>query len=105
MANKSSNQRRAPKMSKEQVATLVMGIFTRSPKKTFNFKQISTQLLIKDQEGKNLINKTLHSLESQGMLEQVDRGKFRLKARAGYVNGSIDMTQHGYAFLISDEIE
>lgn len=105
MANKSSNKRRIPKMSKEQMATLVMGIFTRSPKKLFNFKQVSTQLLIKDQDGKNLINKTLHSLASQGMLEEIDRGKFRLKARAGYVNGSVDMTQHGYAFLISDEIE
>jgi ribonuclease R len=105
MANKSSNHRRVPKMSKEQVSTLVMGIFTRSPKKIFNYKQVSTQLLIKDQQGRELINKTLKILESEGMLEQVERGKFRLVARAGYVNGSIDMTQHGYAFLVSDEIE
>lgn len=105
MANKSSNRRRAPQMSKEQIETLVMGIFTRSPKKIYNYKQVTTQLLIKDQQGRELINKTLKRLDSEGMIEQVDRGKFRLKARAGYVNGSIDMTQHGYAFLISDEIE
>ncbi len=105
MANKSSNRRHVPKMSKEQVSTLVMGIFTRSPKKTFNYKQVATQLLIKDQPGRELINKSLKTLESEGMIEQVERGKFRMKARAGYVNGSIDMTQHGYAFLVSEEIE
>ncbi len=105
MSNKSSNRRRSGKLTREKAATLAMGIFTRNPKKVFNYKQISTQLLIKDQLGKEQINNALHSLEKEGMLVLADRGKFKLKPRAGYVNGSIDMTQHGYAFLISEEIE
>jgi predicted transcriptional regulator of viral defense system len=48
-----------------------------------------------------MVNNALHNLTEQGMLEKVEKGKFRLKARAGYVSGSIDMTQHGYAFLTS----
>lgn len=105
MAHKSSGKKRIPKMSDQQIQTLVMGVFTRNTKKPLNYKQVSMQLLIKDQEGKELINKAIKQLVERGMIEQVDRGKYKLKARAGYVNGSIDMTQHGYAFLVSEEIE
>ena len=85
--------------------TQVMGVFTRNPKKIFNYKQLSRALLLNDQREKDMINNALFSLSDQGLLEMVDKGKFRLKERAGYVNGTIDMTYHGYAFLRSDEIE
>jgi ribonuclease R len=89
----------------EKAMTQTMGVFTRNPKKLFNYKQIAKQLLIGDQRDRDMVSNALHSLAEQGLLEQPEKGKFRLKERRGYVNGTIDMTNHGYAFLISDEIE
>ncbi len=89
----------------EKAMTLVMGVFTRNPKKPFNYKQLSRLLLLTEQHDKDMVNNALHNLANQGVLEQVEKGKFRLKERAGYINGTIDMTQHGYAFLKSDDLE
>ncbi len=104
MASKRSNRRKG-KYTMDKAMTQVMGIFTRNPKKTYNYKQLSKQLLLTEQHDKDMVNNALHNLADQKLLEQVDKGKFRLKERRGYVNGTIDMTQHGYAFLGSDELE
>jgi len=105
MTKKQTSHRRKGNLSQEQASTLVMGIFTRNPKKIFNYKQLAKQLLLKDQRDKDQVNNALFNLAKEEMLEQVERGRFRLKPRAGYVNGTIDMTQRGYAFLVSDEID
>jgi len=102
---KQRSKRGKGKFTIDHAMTQVMGIFTRNPKKTYNYKQLSKQLLLNDQRDRDMVNNALHNLADQKVLEQVDKGKFRLKERAGYVNGTIDMTQHGYAFLTSDEIE
>lgn len=89
----------------EKAMTQVMGIFTRNPKQLYNYKQLAKQLLLNEQSDKDMVNNALGNLAGQGLLIKVDKGKYRLKERRGYVNGTIDMTQHGYAFLISDEID
>jgi len=83
----------------------MMAIFSNSPKKLYNYKQISKYLGIKDDFQKQNILQTLEWLTSSGKLEEAEIGKFRLKSRAGYLVGKVDMTQYGYAFLISEEME
>lgn len=98
-------KRNRGKFTIDKAMTQVMGIFTRNPKKLFNYKQLAKQLLLNEQSDRDMISNALHNLAGQGLLIQVEKGKFRLKERAGYINGTIDMTNHGYAFLTSDEIE
>jgi ribonuclease R len=104
MGNRKPSRRKG-KFTIDKAMTQVMGVFTRNPKKLYNYKQLAKQLLLNDQQEKDLVNNALHNLTEQGMLEKVEKGKFRLKERAGYVSGTIDMTQHGYAFLNSEELE
>jgi len=92
-------------LSREQASSMIMGIFARSPKKLFNYKQMSKQLLIKDPEAKNKIGQVMNELAASGLLEQPEPGKFRLKSRAGYVTGTIDMTQHGYAYVVGEDVK
>ena len=89
-------------MSREQASALIMGVFGRNPKRVYNYKQISKLLFITDKQRKSLINNTLDELVNKKQLEQVEPGRYRLLSRAGYKTGSLDMTQHGYAFLISE---
>ncbi len=91
--------------NKDKMAGSMMAIFSNSPKKLYNYKQISKFLGIKDDFQKQQILQTLEWLTSSGQLEEPDTGRFRLKSRAGYLVGKIDMTQYGYAFLISEEME
>ncbi len=91
--------------NKEKMAGSMMAIFSNSPKKLYNYKQISKFLGIKDELQKQQVLQTLEWLTSSAKLEEPEIGKFRLKSRAGYLIGKVDMTQYGYAFLISEDME
>jgi len=93
------------KLSREQASSMIMGIFGRNPKQVFNYKQLAKKLLINDNESKNQIRGTLEELAGRGILENPEPGKYKLKSRPGYITGTVDMTQHGYAFVVSEDIE
>jgi len=97
------NKRKPGKrFSVEQATTLIMGVFGRNPKQVYNYKQISKLLFISDKQRRAVINRTLDELVEGKQLEQVEPGRYRLLSRAGYKTGTLDMTQHGYAFLVSE---
>ena len=98
-----SKRKSKDKMSREQATALIMGVFGRNPKKILNFKQVSSQLFISDKYRRAVISQTLDELVGNKQLEQVEPGRYRLLSRAGYRTGSVDMTQHGYAFLVTED--
>ena len=91
------------KLSREQAATLILGVFGRNPKQVYNFKQVSKLLFFNDKYRRAIINRTLDELVKEKQLEQVEPGRYRLLSRAGYKTGTLDMTQHGYAFLVTED--
>jgi ribonuclease R len=93
------------KLTGQQASTLIMGVFGRNPKQIYNYKQISKLLFINDKNRRALINRTLDELVAKKQLEQVEPGRYRLLSRAGYKTGTLDMTQHGYAFLVSEKTD
>jgi ribonuclease R len=97
-----SKQKSKDKLSREQATALIMGVFGRDPKKILNFKQVSSQLFISDKYRRAVIGRTLDELVRDKQLEQVDPGRYRLLSRAGYRTGTLDMTHHGYAFLVTE---
>jgi ribonuclease R len=90
------------KLSRQEASALVMGVFGRNPKQVLNYKQVSSQLYFNDKYRRAVINRTLDELVSQKQLEQIKPGNYRLLSRAGYKTGTIDMTHHGYAYLVSE---
>ncbi|PID91396.1 MAG: ribonuclease R [Bacteroidetes bacterium] len=97
--------RRKDRMSIQEAETLIMGVFGRNPKKVLNPKQLAAQLYINDKARRALIARSLDKLVSRKELEQVGPGRYRLVSRAGYRTGVLDMTQHGYAFLVSEDTD
>jgi ribonuclease R len=93
------------KLTPQQASTLIMGVFGRNPRQVFNYKQISKLLFITDKKRRAIINRMLDELVEKKQLEQVEPGRYRLLSRAGYKTGTLDMTQHGYAFLISENAD
>jgi ribonuclease R len=90
------------KFSREQATALIMGVFGRNPKQIYNYKQISKLLFITDKKRRAMVNRTLDELVEKKQLEQLEPGRYRLLSRAGYKTGTLDMTQHGYGFLVSE---
>ncbi len=70
-----------------------------------NYKQIASLLGVENEIDRSAILAILTDLESKGLAEQPERGKYALKYSQQVVIGTIDFTQSGAAFLISEDKE
>ncbi len=93
------------KFNKAGLKKAVLDIFYANPKKTFNYKQLSSELYIRDMPTKKLIHVVLEELRDNENLEEIGRGKYKLRSKGGYVTGTVELTQQGFGFVISDEID
>lgn len=104
MARKGKNKRKS-NFSKEVLYNKILGILSGQPGKSYNYKQLAKFFNIRDESQRLLIIQALNELAQAEQIEEIEKGKFRLKSRAGYVTGKIDMTQHGYAFVVTKELD
>ena len=91
--------------SRDTFTNSVIGVFTNHPGQTFNYKQLAKRLNIKDVSTRRQIIPILKHLAEKGDLVEVYPGKYKLKSKGGYIYGTVDMTQFGYAFILSDALE
>lgn len=98
------NGRPSPKKEKD-FSRKIYKILSKFPNKSFNYKQIGAILEMDDTKSRNEIIKELKILASQEKIEEVERGKYRIIARADYLEGKIDMTTRKTAYFISPELE
>ena len=90
--------------NKQSLMQQVMEVFAKSPAKTLNYKQIASVLEIKDMGIKRLIVSILYDLVALDQLSEVSTGKYKLKAKMGTIEGIVDMTSRGAAYIVSEEV-
>ena len=105
MARKNKSKQRR---SKNTLAYNILGVFGKHPFRAMNYKQISKELGIRDQAGKDLVDKLLTDLSAMDELEEVRKGKYKLhpdsiSEHAKYATGKVDMLRTGKAYIIKDE--
>jgi ribonuclease R len=98
---KSKNQVKSSKYLFEDVLKALNANSSRS----YNYKQIASLLHIEDHAQKQLLNAVLVKLTEQGLVKEVERGKFQASQTGTTITGKVDMTQSGSAFIISPESE
>ena len=91
--------------NKKKLKNSIVTILYGDPGKTVNYRQLSTLIGIKDMETRKLVNVVLQELHDDGYLDQVARGKYKLKAKSGTVVGVVDLQSQGFAYVNSDEVE
>lgn len=91
--------------NKPQLKKAILDLFYGDPQKTYNYKQLGNLLGVKDPETRKLINVVLDELAENENLEQVQRGKFKLKSRGGDVCGRVDIQPQGFAYVNSEEVD
>ena len=101
---KNTNKNKTIK-AKKDIRNQILGIFSNNTLQTFNYKQIARRLDVSDPSSRKLIQVVLNELEHDGHLTEVQRGKYKLKSRGGYVCGIVQIIRSGAAFIITDDIE
>ncbi len=89
----------------EKLKNAILGVFTGRPGKTYNYKQVSKLLGIRDVSARKRILALMKQLASQDNLDEIYTGKFKLKSKGGYVFGTVQLTQQGYGFVQADAVE
>jgi ribonuclease R len=103
--NKGLKKFKPETFNKKKLKNEIVAVFYAEPGKTINYKQVSELLGIRDAETRVLTNVVLQELYDDGYLDQVSRGKYKLKARTGSVVGTVDMQSQGFAYVNSEELE
>jgi len=109
MAKKKKRRRFSSKKSatfnKKKLKNAILTILYEEPGKTVNYKQISTWLGIRDMETRKLINVVLQELRDDEYLDQISRGKYKLKAKTGTACGIVEVQPQGFAYVNSEEVD
>lgn len=89
--------------SKKELKPLIYNIFKENPTKLMNHHQVSARLGI-EKTNKNVIQ-LLEELKKEGKIGEINRGKYHFENPKHIIEGVIDVTQRGAAYLVPDEGE
>ncbi len=92
------------KKNKDSLLIKILQIMGAHPEKAFNYKQIAAKLEFDSESVRKQIQKDLKKLVKSNKIEEVSRGKYKIKQKKLYI-GVIDMTNNGSGFAIVDELE
>lgn len=82
---------------------MVLDVFEKNGNKPLNYKQVSAQLNITEAEGREAILDILKEETKKTTLKEISQGKFQLVELKTFVEGRVDMTNDGSAFIVTDD--
>ncbi len=88
---------------KNILTQMVVDVFEKSDNQPLNYKQVSAELNIGDPESRNVILGILSEKSKTSLFHEMKKGKFVLKELKALVEGKIDMTADGSAYVIVDD--
>ncbi|MEX0965614.1 MAG: ribonuclease R [Bacteroidia bacterium] len=71
----------------------------------YNYKQLAKQLGLTDDHEREALLEVMQDLNEEGYLEEEKRGSFRHVPESQFIEGVVDMTKSGSAFIVSEETE
>jgi ribonuclease R len=98
MSKKNSDQ-----TVKQVLTQLVLDVFEQNGNQPLNYKQVSAKLNIREQESKTVILEILKDESFKQVLKETSPGKFQLLELKTFVEGRVDLTTDGSAFIITDD--
>ncbi len=88
---------------KQVLTQMVLDVFEKSRNAPLNYKQVSAQLNIHDQESREIILEILKEEAKKSVLKEVSHGKFQMKELKTFIEGVVDMTNDGSAYIVTDD--
>ena len=102
------NRKKKRKPSHNKISNLtniILSILKKDRNKSFNYKQIASQLNLTDASSRNQIIKTLERLKVKQEIEEVDRGKFKAIVSSEYHTGTFDASSRGAGYVVCEDFE
>jgi len=91
-------------IDKNALTNKILGIFSNSPNKTYNYKQMSKLLNLREKQEKQLVSTAMAELAESGLIKEIYTGKYKLRSRGGHLVGKVEMNANCSAFIHTDEL-
>ena len=102
----SKKKKRSKSQRKNEITKGIFTVLEKQPNKSYNYKQIASQLNIIDTEGRNQLIKRLGELKQNKRIIEEERGKFKaISASKTYHTGKVDITSRGNAYIVVDDMD
>src|ERR1700744_3581567 len=88
---------------KQVLTQLVLDIFEQNGNTPLNYKQVSAKLNVRDPESRDIILEILREESKKNILKEITTGKFRLVELKTFIEGRVDMTNDGSAYIVTDD--
>lgn len=99
----SSNKNQPRRIKPEELSDSILEIFRNAPKVAFNYKQLATLLGLTDHAQQLEVVDTLYDLAGDGLISEVDRGRYRYSAKNMTAEGTFTRRSNGKnSFLPED---
>ena len=102
---KNKKKKAGTAFDKKNLKKEILSVFYGNPQRTYNYKQLAQALNLKDPELVRLINVVLNELAENEKIDQVQRGKYKVRNRGGYITGRVELQPQGFAFIDSEEAD
>ena len=100
----SKQNKSSKKYKRNDYSEKILGILRKDHLRTFNYKQIAAKLGVDDPSSRNQIIKKLKALQSKGLIQEIERGKYRIASNQNYFTGKLDIVSRGQGYVIVDEL-
>ncbi|MBC6997593.1 ribonuclease R [Cytophaga sp. FL35] len=102
----SKKKKKARNHRKNEITKGIFTILEKSPNKTYNYKQIASQLGLDNTQDRNQLIKRLGELKQSNRIVEEERGKYRaVESTKKYHTGTVDLTGRGNAYIIVEGFE
>ena len=92
-----------PVKKKGILKSAIINLFKKEPRKTFNYKQIAGLLNENQAADRKLIYTILLELSEEGLLKEMQKGKFKSTYVADLKQGKIEFTRRGAGYVITED--
>lgn len=111
-SKKKGNKRDGRKLSKTKrtnlstpdgIANAILELFNKNPSKSMTYKEVSREIRLGNKTDREKVQSILEDFSKQKKLEEIGRGRFKLNIRSEAIQGTVDSTRRGGAYIISQE--
>jgi len=96
---------KALSFNKAGLKTTIMALFYEEPTYVYNYKQLSSKIGAKNTTAQLMVSVALQELRDNEALEEVSKGRFRLKAKSGSTfTGTMDLNFKGFGQVFCEEL-
>jgi ribonuclease R len=88
---------------KQVLTQMVLDVFEQNGNTPLNYKQVSAKLNVRDPESRDIIFEILKDEAQKNTLKELLPGKFQLLELKTFVEGKVDLTNDGSAFIVTDD--